>query len=344
VNRKRKLETEPTMNTPQHPNAPVLYAILMVMASLVVGCTKKREAHVSGLATVEGEAVSEQAFRDWWSKKTPLEDTPESRREMLDRLIERRALAEAARVAGLEDDPIVRIQIENVLIGRLRETQLAPKLVAVAISDEEVERYYADHREEEFMVPGSVRAAVLWFDTHGQQPMVARYTPRLEAIRSEMLKAAEPIPIAEGFGKLAISNTEHRASRYKGGDLDWIAEGRPASDFHAAVQVIASELTTPGELSPVTARPEGVFLVRLIEKKEAGSREFARVRAKIETKLLAARRAEIVSAFKAKMVAAIGIERFDARLLALGGLAQPRTQSLPNSRFKLDRATKERSR
>jgi hypothetical protein len=84
-------------------------------------------------------------------------------------------------------------------------------------------------------------------ETRGQEPLVARYTPRLEKIRADFLSAPTSIENADGFGKLAIANSEDRRSRFKGGDLGWLQDGRPMDALRTIVHELAGQLREPGE-------------------------------------------------------------------------------------------------
>jgi len=167
------------------------------LAVLAAACSEKETASTSDattLAEVGSQAVTESDFRHAWDKRPPRKDSDETRGELLDHLIRRTALAEAARQAGLEDDPVVREQFENLLIGRLRETQLNPKLAAVSVTDDEVRSRFEQQEGARPGIPRKDRVAVLWFDSRGQQPLVDRYRPRLEQVRSQLESTPDLVP------------------------------------------------------------------------------------------------------------------------------------------------------
>ena len=275
------------------------------------------------LAVVEGRPVTEAAFRHWWENRRPAADTPEVRGGVLSRLIERSALAQAARQAGLDQDPVLAEQIESLLIARLRETRWQPHLEALTVTEAEVRAAYEARSGDAFGQPESTRVAVLWFNTRGQAPLVARYRPRLEEIRRQIVADPAAFPVASGFGELASGNTEHAASRLKGGDLGWLDSGLSTDPWRVAVLETAASLPQPGDLSEVTANASGLFLVRVIERRAARVQSFDEARPRLERSLLEQRRSEAAQQLMSDIVAAASVQRFDERLAALAPLPPP---------------------
>ena len=296
---------------------------------LLAGCGKKKSApDANVLAQGDGWSVRADDFSHWWATRTGPADSPQARTEALDRLVERATLAAAARQAGLERDPETVAQIESLLIARLQEVRLAPQLAAVKISDDEVRARYDAQRENAFTQPEAVRVALLWFNTRGQQPLVDRYRPRLEQIRAEVIAGGDQFPTAAGFGPAAVGNTEHKPSRLIGGDLGWL-ELRPGSDpWHQAVLELAAPLKNPGDLSEIVAGKDGLFLVRLIERRASALKPFEAVSAEIRKSLVEEQRKRLQEQFTHRIVSQAPPERFPAALAALADLP-PRAGAAP---------------
>jgi hypothetical protein len=302
------------------------------IAAFSTGCSKTEP---EALATVAGQPVTEAAFRYWWEKDTPGKDTPATREALMDRLIQRQTLVQRARAAGLNQDPVIIEAIESLLIARLKEKELQPKVAAVEIGEEECRAFYEQNKETRYTLPERVRVAVLWFDTRGQELLADRYRPRLEQARAALLKNPESTPPAQGFGQLSISNTEHRPSRYKGGDVGWIATASGRDPWRNAILEVAAALSEPGELSSVVERPEGVFLVRLIERQPARVRALAEVRAAIEQHLKVARRTELHQQFQQLAHQDVDIHRFSERVQALDNLPAPVIERTESRQFNM---------
>ncbi|MEY4384986.1 MAG: hypothetical protein RLY20_269 [Verrucomicrobiota bacterium] len=305
-----------------------LGAALMVL--LPAGCSRQPAAASAPaeesvvLATVGGQTVTEADFRRAWQRQSPAADTPEARQQVLDALIARAAQVDAARRAGLDRDPELRDEIDRLLIGGLRQKQLLPQLEAVRAGEEDLKAYYEQHQQTRYLLPAQVHVAVLWFETRGQSPLAERYRPRLEAARAQVLADPVAFPVAKGFGVLAVTNSEHRVSRYHGGDAGWLtadaAAGEGAGVWNSAVQLIARNLQTPGDLSEVVEVPEGLFLVRLIERRLGGAPDYASVRGRVESDLLREQRKKIEADFEHGILAAAPVRRHPEALAALADL------------------------
>lgn len=270
------------------------------------------------LAVVDGRPVTEADFGLVWGKRPGVADSPKARQEVLDQLIERSALAGAARRAGLDRDPEVAAEIDRLLIARLRATQLKERLDRVEIPEAELAAEYERGRATRYHRPEQVRAAVLWFDTHGQAPLADRYRPRLEAVRAELAQAG--MPATNGFGRLALANSEHRVSRHRGGDLGWLPNTPSQDAWRNEVLRLAGTLREPGEVSEVATTPEGLFLVRLIGREPGGEQPYAAARDQIRRALLTERRREVEDRFRQEALKAARVERppdTTARLAAL---------------------------
>jgi len=314
-------------------------SVIGAAAMLMVGCGRQAPPAPDVLATVDGRAVTERTFRYWWEKQ-PMVDTPQARQMLLDKLVGRSSLSAAAREAGLDEDPVVAEQIESLLISRLKELELQPKMVAIEVAESEITACYESRKESRYTVPERSRLAVLWFATRGVEPLVARYKPRLEKARAQTLSPENGIPVSQGFGKLSIPNSEHAPSRYKGGIIGW-SETVPHTDpWRSAVLEIAGKLERPGQLSEVIVRDEGLFLVRLVERKPARIRDLAEVREAIVRELKAKQREAIERDFNERMQLTAKVRLFPERLVSISGLstrgAQPdratRSQFAPKSK------------
>ncbi len=305
---------------------PVRHRLLQGCGALVVllllaGCENEKTAPETGvLAKGEGWTVCAEDFRHWWATRPGPADSPQARKEALDHLVERAMLAQAARKAGLENDPEAAAQIEAILIARLQEVQLAPQLEAVKASDEEVRARYDALRESAYTRPEGVRVALLWFNTRGQQPLVDRYRPRLEQIRAEVMADGDKFPVAAGFGPLAVGNTEHRPSRLIGGDLGWM-DLTPGDDpWRKMVLELVAPLKNPGDLSDIVAGKDGLFLVRLIERRTAAVKPFESVSAEIRKSLVEQRRRVLQQEFTRRILEQSHANRFPEALASLGDL------------------------
>jgi len=307
----------------------VLIVFFGVGITLFSGCGSKTKTAVpaEALADVNGQPVTAKTFRYWWQEHRSGSDTSKGRETLLNELIERSAQVQEARRAGLDQDPVVMEQVEDILIRRLQETRLFPRVKAVEVSATEVESYYQSNLATKFTLPEQSRLAVLWFNTRGEAPLAARYRARLEAARAAVLNDPQSYPAPQGFGTLAIQNSEHQPSRYQGGNLGWL-ESSDRPGFNTAVEQIGRQLKAPGDVSPVTETGEGLFVVRLIERKPARTRELASVFDEIHRKLLREKRRQVEEQFETEITQAATVTRYAENLSAISDLPSARPSAL----------------
>ena len=312
-------------------NSALRNSLLAIGFAAFVGCKPAEQATPGALAEVNGRPVTAETFRYWWQRDLRADDSAESRKALLQQLIERSALVQKAQAAGIDRDPQIVESIESLLIARLKEKELQPKIEAISVSEQEALAFYNAHKDERYAEPERVHAAVLWFETRGQEPLIARYRPRLEQARQQILDGNAAAEIANGFGNIALQNSEHTASRYKGGDVGWLTSTGESDDWRKAVADIATTLTYAGEISPVVANKEGLFVVRLIERRPMQYREFASVRAQIERHLRNDKRERLEQQFLAEINCTAVIREHSEQLTALSGLPT-RTNSVALSK------------
>lgn len=190
---------------------------------------------------------------------------------LLQDMIDHQVLVQKAQKLGLENDPDIRRTYENLLVGRLRARELQNALDAVDVSDAAIRQYYDTHRDE-FGIPAKMRIAVL--------VRTVRSSNREEIAESLRLvrKELEGLPDnTVGFGALAISNSEDQVSRYRGGDMGWLTVGQSHPRLPDEVLEAAGKLAEPGQLTDIVDTRSGLYLVRLIDRKDAALKPLEQV-------------------------------------------------------------------
>lgn len=182
----------------------------------------------------------------------------------LETYVERQVALEAARQQGLDEDPELKRQWENLLIGRLRQNALEDAFVAISISDAEVEAYYAEQLED-YTTPARMRVALLRLEV---DPLAALGVDH-ETARSKMETArieAEQLPAdSKGFGALAMRYSDEGTSRFKGGDIGWLQAGRAQYRWPDAVVEALFALSPEAPLSPVIESGDAVYLLKYMD-------------------------------------------------------------------------------
>ncbi len=264
-------------------------------AGLLPGCGRrpppKPSLRPDVVASVDGVPITVHDVLAESERLHAVSQAAEDPRAFLQRLVDREALVSAALREGLHRDPEVRRQYENLLIGALRQRRLEPRLAAQTVSEDDVRAWYEANLDR-YRTAGSIRVAVLRLQCRPGKEAEAKAT--LEAVRVE---AAALPPGTQGFGDLAATHSDHQASRYQGGDIGWLRDGKGPSWLPGPVISAAWSLETPGQMSGVLVEGQAVYLVRLIERKEAATRPLAETAPSIRAALQAERHREAEEAF-----------------------------------------------
>lgn len=259
------------MNPAAHAVWPSLMRLLALIAaaSLLVACQRDQAEAPDAtvvLATVGDVVISAAQFEDEMNRRARMRpgyfDRVAHRRQLLDELIDHQAQINAAKAAGLDQDPEFRALIERMLIQRLREARLEQALADLEVSDEEIEAYWQAHPGE-FGRPERRQLAMIRVDLPARldADSLRGYREQLQSIRAEALALPEDV---SHFGGLAVSHSSDRGSRYQGGVVGWLVR-HPDHGYRWPGPVLeAAFALTEGEVSEVLETDEAMWLLRLV--------------------------------------------------------------------------------
>lgn len=254
---------------------PLLLASCRKNSTVVAPQGQKEIVAQVGHAVIELSTLQEELNRR--SRATPGRyATPEKREELLDELIREKVLLERAKTAGYERDPELVRRFEQMIVAKYEEDNKGDAAKSPAPSAIEIESYY-HARKSEFSVAEKVRVALLHLkgSSHAVAEKKVELGQRAAALRAEAVQLPSGEP---AFGDLARQHSDDLATRYKGGDCGWIERGRGMHSWPAPVLEAMFALAQPGELSPVVQANGSCYLVKLIERKDAGVRPLSEVR------------------------------------------------------------------
>jgi hypothetical protein len=172
----------------------------------------------------------------------------------------------------------------RVLASRLKQQSLTPRLkeMATAIPESRLRELYTAG-EARFRSNEKRQLAVLWLNPNQDPERTKQYEEKLASAREWFFKNGDLKEHPDqGFSVLSVDHSEHAASRYKGGVVGWFERAGGMDAWSKAVAEIVFSLKEPGEVSAVTTRPEGVFLVRYMAQKPAVLRPFESVAGELE--------------------------------------------------------------
>ncbi len=193
--------------------------------------------------------------------------TPESRKALLQEMINAELLAAEARRRGLDREPEVRARLHQALRDALLEEVRARLPGPEEIPEKEVRVYYDRHRAD-FFTPERRRLSVI--------------------ITRERERAAEALQQAQGsdaqvWGRLVEQYSVRPDGKQDGdaglrGDLGFMGREAASADKEvpAAVRSAGFAIEEQGKVFDRVVEVEGsYYVVRLVAKNEAGQRTFA---------------------------------------------------------------------
>jgi len=242
---------------------------------------------------------------------------------LLEEMIAYQALLARCRTEGVSDDPVVEREVSNLLVRRLRERVLLPRLAQLDVSDDEIMTAY-EARRREFERPARVRLAVLCLAT---QPGMS--DAALREVRERLLEARRRVianpprggrgPAAMGFGKLAIDFSDDQASRYRGGDIGWLEPGNFAYRWPREV-LEAGYAGEKGVVSDLIEDDKGMYLVMKTDSREATALPLEQVKGRLRQELIAMKKRDAEEAFRSE---ALELAQVEIEEGALSGVALP---------------------
>jgi hypothetical protein len=272
-------------------------------ACLLGQCNKPGPVAASGekpLAVVAGKAVTADDLRAEAAWRVANHQPVPSADVLLKEMVDRMALVERARQAGLTDENGTRRRIESLLIARLRELQLDPAIGKVEVSEQELKSAWHE-RSRGMARPGTDRFAIL-FQAADAKSSDARRAEAREQIETALARVdANPAPggrgpAASGFGAVAIDCSDDHVSRYRGGDIGWIAMDLKQTRFPAAV-IEAGRALEKGNRSGVIEADDGFYAIMKTDSRPDGMPRFEEVAETLRQELLREKRRAIEQRF-----------------------------------------------
>lgn len=237
----------------------VAWGLMFAVTLLVTGCHRAPADRSPVLATVNGERITERDYQDYLRARDLQEPAlprgRENRQVILNELINRVVLAQAARHAGLNHTIAVRVALkedrENILARAMLKRFLATDKIPVA-------RLRALYRQEVLSAPH--------VEYKARHILVATYA-QAEAILAALHHGAR-------FSVLARRDSLDVASGEQGGQLGWFSAGSMLPSFYKAV----SQLRV-GEISPTPIKTRfGWHIIQLEAERAYTPPPFAAVR------------------------------------------------------------------
>ena len=151
----------------------------------------------------------------------------------------------------------------------------------VEISDEDVRIYYEDNSEE-FSQEEQVKARHILLSVNADRTA--------DEARSMLEEVRTRVEAGEDFAVLAAEMSDDPGSKDRGGDLGFFGRGQMIAEFEEA-----SFAAEPGDLAGPIETSFGVHLIRVEEKRAAGTRALDEVAEQIRSRLTSERSEELAA-------------------------------------------------
>lgn len=217
--------------------------------------------------------------------------TKEKKQQLLDELVLNELQYQAALRSGLDQDPAIQKAIKGLITHRFLEKNLSPRLSELRVSQEEITQYHRNN-ESQFQSPVLVRAAVLQISISPgySDEKKSQLRQRADKARQEALQLPSGVTT---FGAVANRYSDHQVSRYRGGDTGWQRIEESNGAWEQVVLESISSLENPGDISPVFSGSRGLYIAKLIAKKERQPMPLEQVRGKIHHQLLGQKKQQV---------------------------------------------------
>lgn len=216
------------------------------------------------IATINGTPLYEENLKVIQSSlPTPM---PEQR--LVERMIELRLLAGAARKEGIDKQPKTQAQIENAIDNQLANDYLSQYMSQMKVTDAQLQPEY-DKFVQGYPKTTQYKAAHILVKTKDEADAIIK-----------QLDSGTP------FAKLAEEKSQDPGSAKQGGELGWFDADQMVPEFSAAVEKLKK-----GEITQQPVKSKfGWHVIKLEATREAKPPTFAELKPQLETQL---RRAEI---------------------------------------------------
>lgn len=239
---------------------------------------------------------------------------------LLEEMISQEALLQKARAAGIDQDPEFQRTWRALLVAKLKERDLAPRLEAVEVTPEEL-RAASEKEAQRHAQPAKARLAFIQIKTNSRmsEEQIAELRGRIDEARVRALALSSASNA--GFAQVAVDYSEDQASRYKGGDVGWFDEGQ--THYRWPVDVVAAgfALRNPGDVSAVLRAENGFYLVKKLDTRPASAASATAslplLEERVGRKLLVQKRETAEKAFFDEARRALGVRTFPEALAAI---------------------------
>jgi parvulin-like peptidyl-prolyl isomerase len=284
------------------PHSVLLVSTLVL---LLASCSKAPSPKV--LATVGARQITIGDFRQEIERRHANRKPVPDKETLLQEMINYEALLQRATASGLAQDPRIKRELDNLLIAKFQEREIAPQVDAVNVTDEDVQVEYQRNLSK-YTRPAKVRLALLRLETNPKMPEPRRVElrERLAEARRKILEnlSSSPGSVIPGFGNLAIDYSDDQASRYRGGDIGWLDAGDFSYRWPRGVLETAYG-SDKSQVSEVIETDNGFYLVMKTDSRDGAVTPLEQIKSALRQTLLAKKRREFEETERHNLIAQV---------------------------------------
>lgn len=296
---------------------------LFVTLSLFAGCSSRdgfepmagsaREGAQSGggvvVARVGSAVITADMFQDELIRRggDVIENAvdPSQRRILLDELIERELLAQAAEKSGFADDPEIEVVRKRMMAKKYLDSERFAARRSVAVNDDDVKRYY-DANIERFSEPEHARGAMVFVKFPSQATPEQKVSTREKAaqVRDRVIDAGND---PQKLAAIVRESSDESRTALRGGDTGWLPKGFRTFTWPAPVIEALFAIRDVGGVAAPVETERGVYIVKLTERRAASAKELAEVDPQVRADLIGEREKVVLAERFAALRANLGV-------------------------------------
>jgi len=231
-----------------------------------------------------------------------------SARQGLDDAIQFELLAAEAKKLGLDQDPTLARQVKELLVQRLLAQKVDGPLATVRFSDDELLAYYQSHTND-FRKPAIARGHVLTIliaegksaeaETKAKQALEEwkTLTPSLSHRMGEGVRRTGEGGASATPESIVKKYSDDPAERINGGQSNFFVDGQPSRRYPPEVEAAMLALKLRGEVTGLIRTPKALYIVGLIERRDAQLTPFDQTKAEVHKRLVRERRQQLLAEY-----------------------------------------------
>ena len=230
----------------------------------------------------------------------------DSIRKGLDDSIRFELLAASAAKLGVDKDPTLARQIKELMVQRLVAQKIDGALITYHAAPEAVQGYFAAHTNE-FRRPALARGTIITILIESGKEAEARSKAAMAL--QELKSTLKPDAVVRAY-------SDDPGEKVAGGVSNFFIEGEPSRRYPQAVSDAILNLKLRGDVAGPIESPRALYLIKLIERRDAQPLPYEQVKAEIYKRLQREQREKLLTEYCESLKKEIPVTVDEAQLKA----------------------------